>query len=55
MSEYLVMKTITKDFSGGRVLDHVCFSVEKAEIHGLLGGNGAGKTTLMNILTTSPL
>ena len=51
MSEYLVMKDITKDFSGGRALDHVCFSVEKAEIHGLLGGNGAGKTTLMNILS----
>lgn len=51
MSEYLVMKDITKDFSGGRALDHVCFSVEKAKIHGLLGGNGAGKTTLMNILS----
>lgn len=51
MNEYLVMKNITKDFSGGRALDHVCFSVEKGEIHGLLGGNGAGKTTLMNILS----
>lgn len=51
MSEYLVMEDITKDFSGGRALDHVCFSVEKANIHGLLGGNGAGKTTLMNILS----
>ena len=51
MSEYLVMKDITKDFSGGRALDRVSFSVEKAEIHGLLGGNGAGKTTLMNILS----
>ena len=51
MSEYLVMKDITKDFSGGRALDCVNFSVEKAEIHGLLGGNGAGKTTLMNILS----
>ena len=45
------MKNITKDFSGGRALDCVCFSVGKAEIHGLLGGNGAGKTTLMNVLS----
>ena len=37
MNNYLVMKSITKDFSGGRALDCVSFSVEKAEIHGVSG------------------
>jgi putative multiple sugar transport system ATP-binding protein len=51
MNELLVMKDITKDFSGGRALDNVSFSIFKGEIRGLIGENGAGKTTLMNILS----
>lgn len=46
----LDMKEICKSFFGRIVLDHVDFSVEKGEIHALLGENGAGKTTLMNVL-----
>src|SRR4028119_133022 len=41
---------ITKQFPGLLANDNVNFSVERGEIHVLLGENGAGKTTLMNIL-----
>jgi simple sugar transport system ATP-binding protein len=42
--------SITKQFPGVVANDSVNFSVERGEIHVLLGENGAGKTTLMNIL-----
>lgn len=50
MDEVLNMKGICKSFSGSYANDHVDFSLNKGELHCLLGENGAGKTTLMNIL-----
>lgn len=47
---FLEMKNITKRFGPVTALSNVDLSVEKGEIHGLLGENGAGKSTLMNIL-----
>jgi ABC-type uncharacterized transport system ATPase subunit len=41
---------ITKFFPGVKANDHIDFSLQKGEIHALLGENGAGKTTLMNVL-----
>ncbi len=41
---------LTKEFAGVRALDNIEFSVEKGEIHALMGENGAGKSTLMKIL-----
>lgn len=47
----LEMKNICKAFNGITVLNQVHFSVNKGEVHALMGGNGAGKSTLMKILT----
>jgi simple sugar transport system ATP-binding protein len=49
---YLEMRGISKTYPENGVLanDRVEFSVEKNEIHAVVGENGAGKTTLMKIL-----
>lgn len=47
----LEMKHITKEFSGIKALEDVCFKVKRGEIHALCGENGAGKSTLMNVLS----
>lgn len=47
----LEMRNITKLFPGVKALDNVNLSVEKGEIHSLVGENGAGKSTLMNVLS----
>lgn len=51
MAELFRMENISKSFPGVKALDHVNFSVDVGEVHGLVGENGAGKSTLMKVLS----
>ena len=49
--EILKMNQITKIYGNGVIANKdVSFTVNRGEIHALMGENGAGKTTLMKIL-----
>lgn len=50
MDNILELKNISKSFPGVRALDGVSFSVEKGQVHMLVGENGAGKSTLIKII-----
>ena len=50
MSELLRVENICKRFGDFYANKNVNLTVERGEIHTLLGENGAGKSTLMNIL-----
>ncbi len=47
----LKMRGISKSFPGVRALQTVDFTLNKGEIHALMGENGAGKSTLIKVLT----
>lgn len=47
----LQIQGLKKRFPGVLALDDVGFTVEKGEVHALMGENGAGKSTLIKIIT----
>ena len=46
----LILKNVSKTFTGKKVVDNISFSLEKPGVFGLLGTNGAGKTTTIRML-----
>ncbi len=47
---FLETRSLSKSFSGVRVLNDVSVGFRRGEVHAVLGENGAGKSTLMKIL-----
>jgi len=46
----LAAKNISRHFGGVRAVDDVSLTIDRDEIHAVIGTNGAGKSTLINML-----
>jgi ABC-type branched-subunit amino acid transport system ATPase component len=50
-SSPLVVANARRAFGGVKAVDDVDLTVNRGEIHGLIGSNGSGKTTLLNLIS----
>ncbi|MHB1042605.1 MAG: ATP-binding cassette domain-containing protein [Eubacteriales bacterium] len=50
MEPVLEIREVSKSFPGVRVLQKLNFSLNRGEIHALIGADGAGKSTLIKII-----
>ncbi len=50
MSVLLEVESLSKSYPGVKANDEVSFTIQKGEIHALLGENGAGKSTLVKMI-----
>ncbi len=51
----IVLTSVTKEYAGRVVLDHVSFTVQPGEFVCLTGPSGAGKSTIVNLLIRAEL
>lgn len=47
----LTIRDVSKSFGALKALQDINFTIEKGNIHGIIGPNGSGKTTLFNCIT----
>ena len=50
MQPLIEMRSVTKEYRGVPAVKNVDFTLERGEIHALIGENGAGKSTLTKIM-----
>ena len=48
--QMISIEGVSRSFGGTQALKDVSFTIDKGEIHALVGENGAGKSTLMKII-----
>lgn len=50
MDTIVQTKDLCKAFGSHLAVDHICTTIQKGDIYGLIGQNGAGKTTFMRMI-----